>query len=102
MTMDEGVSGVDADTKRWEPVNLDAEELAGAFRGLAIEAHRTLNRPEARSGELVELRHRLRGLLRVVRGSRLTAIERWLWSAHRAVDARLLSGLVGELEPTVS
>jgi hypothetical protein len=32
--MDEGVSGVDADTKRWEPVNLDAEELAGAFRRL--------------------------------------------------------------------
>jgi hypothetical protein len=100
--MDEGVLGGDADRRRWEPANLDAEELAREIRRLAIDAHRTLNRPEARSGELVELRHRLRGLLRVVQGSRLTAIELWLWSAHRAVDARLLSGLVGEPEPTVS
>jgi hypothetical protein len=99
--MDEGVLGVDADTRPWEPAGLDAEELAEAIRRLAVEAHRTLNRPDATTGELAKLRRRFKVLLRVARGSQSTAIERWLWSAHRAVDTRLLSGLVGELEPTV-
>ena|SRR6516165_454385 len=96
--MDEGVLGVDADTRPWEPGSLDAEEMAGAFRRLAIEAHRTLNRPEATTGELVGLRRRLRGLLRAARDSHMTAIERWLRSADRMLDARLISGLVVELE----
>src|SRR5262249_48306511 len=100
--MDEGVLGVDADTRRSEPASLDAEELAREIRRLAVEAHRSLSRPEARTGELTELRRRFQELLRVARGSQLTEIERWLWSAHRALDARLLSGLVVALEPTVS
>ena len=96
--MDEGVLGVDADTKRREPANLDPEELVGAFRRLAIDAHRTCNRPEATSGELVELRHWLRRLLRVARDSHMIAIERWLRSMDRMLDARLLSGLAVEVE----
>ena len=100
--MDEGVLGVDADTRRSEPATLDAEELTGAIRRLAVDAHEILNRRDAATGELTELRRRSQELLRVARGSQLTEIERWLWSAHRQLDARLLSGLVMALEPTMS
>ena len=99
--MDEGVLGVDADTRRSEPASLDAEDLAREIRRLAVEAHWSLSRPEARTGELVELRRRLRVLLRVVGCSRPTAIERWLRSADRALDAQLVSGLVVERERAV-
>jgi hypothetical protein len=72
--------------------------LAREIRRLAIDAHRTLNRPEATTGELVELRRRLRGLLCAARGWHLTEIERWLRSAERRLDARLVSGLAVEVE----
>ena len=100
--MDQDISIGSADGRRSEPDTVDAKELARQIRRLAVEAHEILNRPDTTTGELTKLRRRFRELLRAARGSQLTAIERWLWSAHRAVDARLLSGLVGELEPTVS
>ena len=96
--MDEGVSVVGADKRRSVPVTLDAEELARAIRGLAVEAHEILNRPDATTGELIALRRRSRELLRVARGSQLTEIERWLRSVHRTLDAKLLSALVEEPE----
>ena len=96
--MDEGVSVVNADKRRSEPVSLDAEELVRAIRGLAVEAHEILNRPDATIGELIERRRRSKELLRVARGSHLTEIERWLRSVHRVLDAKLLSALVDEPE----
>ena len=99
--MDEGVLGVDEDTKRRQPAHLDEEELAAGIRRPAADAHRTLSRPEATTGELVELRRRLRGLLCAARGWHLTEIERWLRSAERTLDAQLVSGLVVERERAV-
>ena len=96
--MDEGVSVAGADKRRSEPVTLDAEELARAIRGLAVDAHEILNRPDATTGELIERRRRAKELLRVVQGSQLTEIERWLRSVHRTLDAKLLSALVEEPE----
>lgn len=77
---------------------LDVEDLARAIRGLAIDAQRTLNRPDATAGELIELRRRFRELIRMPRGSRLTEVDRWLRSAYRQLDARLMSDLRTELE----
>jgi hypothetical protein len=102
MTMDQGVSVVGADGRRSERGSLDARELAREIRRLAVDAHEILNRPDAPTGELNKLRRRIEELLRVARGSRLSEIERWLRSAHRALDARRLSGLVVSPEPTVS
>ena len=99
--MDEGVSVVGADKRRCEPVTLDAEELARAIRGLAVEAHEIMNRPDATAGELIELRRRSSELLRVARGSQLTEIERWLRSVHRTLDEKSLSALVKEPELAV-
>ncbi|HZW34010.1 MAG TPA: hypothetical protein VFF52_25020 [Isosphaeraceae bacterium] len=100
--MDEAFLRVGADQRRSQPETFDAGEFARSIRRLAIEAHEILNRPDAVTAELVELRRRLRGHLRAARSLQLAAIERWLWSAHRALDARLLSSLVVALEPTVS
>ena len=87
----EGISEVGADNRRWEPVSLDAEELARAIRGLAVEAHELLNRREATTGELIALRRRAWELLRGVRGSQTAELERWLRSVHRTLGAKLLS-----------
>jgi hypothetical protein len=96
--MDEGVSIRGVQKSGLLPGRiLDAEEFARAIRGLAIEARETLNRPDATVGELIELRRRFRELIRVPRGSRLTEIDRWLRSAYRRLDARLLSDLRIEL-----
>ena len=100
--MDEGVSVVGADKSRSEPVTLDAGELARAIRGLAVEAHEVLKRPDAATGELITLRRRSKELLRVARGSQLTEIERWLWSVHRTLGAKLLSALAAEPELAVA
>jgi hypothetical protein len=102
MTMDQEVSRVGSDRRRSEPGALDAKELAQEIRRLAVDAHEILNRPNTTIGELAELRRRFKELLRAARASQLTEIERWLWSAHRALDAKLLSGLVVALEPSVS
>jgi hypothetical protein len=89
--MDEGVSRHAAQKSGLVPGRiLDAEEFARAIRCLAIDARRTLNRPDATTGELIELRRRFRELIRVPRGSRLTEIDRWLRSASRRLDARLM------------
>jgi hypothetical protein len=102
MTMDQGAWGVGADTRRQEPDRLDAAEWAGALRRLAVDAHEILNRPDATTDELVEIRRRLKGLLRASRGSRLSEIDRWLRSADSRLDARLLWGLVADPELAVS
>jgi hypothetical protein len=102
MTLEKGVSVVGADKRRSEPVTLDAEELARAIRGLTVEAHEIMNRPDAATGELIKLRRRSKELGRVARGSQLTEIERWLRSVHRTLDAKLLSALVVELELAVA
>jgi hypothetical protein len=102
MTMDQDVSRVGADEWRSESGILDAGRFARSLRRLAIETHEILNRPDAATGELTGLRWRFEQLLRVARGSRLTEIERWLRSARRALDARLLSRLVVSPEPTES
>ena len=96
--MDEGVSIRGVPKSGWVPGKiLDAEEFARAIRCLAIDARQTLNRPDATAGELIELRRRFRELMRVPRGSRLTEIDRWLRSAYRRLDARLISDLRAEL-----
>ena len=61
--MDEGVSVIGVDDRRAEPVTLDAEEFARAIRGLAVEAHEIMNRPNAATGELIELQRRSKELL---------------------------------------
>jgi hypothetical protein len=86
MTMDENVAVVGADRRRCEPVTLDAEELGRAVRGLAVDVHEIMNRPDATIGELIELRRRSKELLRVARGSQLTEIERWLRSVCIALS----------------
>ena len=100
--MDQDVSIVGTDGRRSQAGTLDAKELAREIRRLAVDAHEVLNRPGATTGELTKLRRRFQELLRTARGSQLTEIERWLQSAHRALDARLLSGLAGALDLTVS
>ena len=103
--MDDVGLGVGADERRSGPGSLDVERFARALRRVATHAHEILNRPDATTDELVGLRRRLKGLLRAARGSRLTEIDRWLRSADRRLDARLLSGLVGRVadpEPAVS
>jgi hypothetical protein len=100
--MDEGILRVGADETRSEPGTLDVGQFARSIRRLASEVHEILNRPDATTGELTELRRRFKELLRVARGSGLTEIERWLRSANRTLDARLLSGLVVELGLTVN
>jgi hypothetical protein len=102
MTMDPGVSVVGADERRSEPGNLDTEQLARSIRRLAIAAHAILRRPDAPRGELVDLRRQLKELLREARGGQLAEIERWLRSAVRMLDARLLCGLGVELGLTVN
>jgi hypothetical protein len=74
------------------PPILDAEELAKAIRQLAIEAHRTLNSPDATAGELIALRRRFKELLHQLE-ARQAGISRWLRRADRALEARLLSNL---------
>ena len=95
--MDEGVSMRKAEKSGTVPGILDAEELARAIRRLAIDAHQTLNQPDATASELIELRRRFRELIRAPRGSRLTEIDRWLRSANRRLDLRLMSDLRTEL-----
>jgi hypothetical protein len=96
--MDKGVSIRSVQKSGLVPARiLDAEEFARAIRCLAIDARRTLNRPDATASELIELRRRIRDLIRVPRGSRLTEIDRWLRSAYRRLDARLMSDLRTEL-----
>ena len=93
--MDEGVLVVRADQQRSEPGIRDAEGLARAIRRLAIEAHEILNRPDARIEELIKVRRQFQELLRETRGlsSQPTELDRWLRSAHRAIEAKLLSNL---------
>jgi hypothetical protein len=91
MTMDQGFSVVGADRRRSEPDTLDAKELAREMRQLAVDAHEILNRPAATAGELVRMRRRSWELLHGARASQLSEIERWLRSAVRKLDAKLLS-----------
>jgi hypothetical protein len=95
MTMDQGVSVIGAE-RLPESDSLDAKELAREIRRLAVDVHEILNRPDATAGELTALRRRFKELLRVAQGSRQSWIERWLRSADRRLDAKLLCGLVTE------
>jgi LmbE family N-acetylglucosaminyl deacetylase len=92
--MDVGVSSVGANQKRPVPGPLAAAELAQAIRHLAVEAGRILNHPDATTGELMQIRRRVRQLLRAARGraSQPTEIDRWLRCVVDAIDAKLLCG----------
>jgi hypothetical protein len=68
---------------------LDAEELAGAIRRLAIKAHQTLKCPDSTAGELIALRRRLKELLRRLADPQ-AGINRWLRRADHSLEARLL------------
>ena len=94
--MDQGVL-VGADERRSEPITLDVQQFARTIRRLAIETHEILKRKDATIGELAELRRRFKVILRAARGWHLTEIERWLRSADRTLDARLLISLGVEL-----
>ena len=68
------------------------------MRQLAVDAHEILNRPDATTGELVRMRRRSWELLHGARASQLSEIERWLRSAVRMLDAKLLSRPVAQPE----
>ena len=89
--MDEAVGVVRADQPRSEAGIRDAEGLARAIRRRAIQAHAILSGPDARIDELIEARRQFQELLREARGlsAQPTELDRWLRSAHRAIEAKL-------------
>jgi len=95
-TIDEDISIAGAEHSSSAPGTLDADDFAGAIRRLAIDADRTLNRPDTTAGELVKLRRRIKELLQITRGLQRTGIDRWLRSADRLLESRLFSDLRSE------
>ena len=93
--LNERVVVVSADQPRSEPGICDAEGLARAILRRAIQAHEILDNSDARIGELIQVRRQFQELLREARGlsSQPTELGRWLQSAHRAIEAKLRSGL---------
>jgi hypothetical protein len=94
-TLNEGVVVVRADQPRSEPGIRDAEGLARAIRRVAIEAHKILNCPDARIGELIQVRRQFQELRGEACGlsAQPTELDRWLRSAHSTIETKLRSGL---------
>jgi hypothetical protein len=93
--MDEAVGVVRAAQPRAEAGICDAGGLARAIRQRAIQAHAILSGPDARIDELIEARRQFQELLREARGlsAQPTELDRWLRSAHRAIEAELRTSL---------
>jgi hypothetical protein len=93
--LNEGILVVRADQPRSEPGIRDAEGLVRAIRRRAIEAHAILNCPDARIGELIQVRRQFQELLCEARGlsAQPTELDRWLRSAHGAIETMLRSRL---------
>jgi hypothetical protein len=92
----------EADEGRGDFDRLDADAFARDVRRFACEVHRILGRPGGSLEDLLALHRRAWSLLRGAPGAPSSEMHRWLLAARAAIDERLRSWPLEELEPLVA
>jgi hypothetical protein len=92
----------ETDEGRGETGGIEPEDFGGRVRRFAIDARRVLGCPDRPIDDLVELHRRAWSLLREAPGAPSSEMHRWLLAARAAIDDRLRSWLLEELESLVA
>ena len=92
----------EADEGRGDFDRPDAGAFARDVRQFACEAHRILGRPGSSLDDLLALHRRAWSLLRGAPGAPSSEMHRWLLAARQAIDDRLRSWPLEELESLVA
>jgi hypothetical protein len=92
----------EADEGRGDTGGIEPEDFGGRVRRFAIDARRVLGCPDSPIDDVLELHRRASSLLRGAPGAPSSEMHRWLLAMQAAIDDRLRSWPLEELESLVA